>query len=1191
MYKQAKCYKKLARFKEAITLLEEAIRMSQKYSVSNNVKYNLCIEYASCCSSLGYYKNASDVYLAGFRIFYDLEGIKNNKGFFMLSIKQILSNAIRDMVEVKNAINIHTIKEISDYYYEICAFENKIMNDSSIDSLCMLSGCVEDAYVEFMIQDGCFPITIKSAMDDIKNLYGTNIPLYIKATELLAYTSFASEDYYEAYCVQKEILPSVITCFGNKSPEYMSSLKSMSKYSSAIGNYKDALEYGKQALDLCSALYGEENIIYAEILENFALCHVEKGDYSEGLYILNTVKDIKRTSCGENNIKYYETISNIADVQFKAGNYNEAIPLMKETLTKQNNLFQSGEYNTHSVKTLEKLCNYLSETEQYESALETAKKVIVIKDSLERIVDPTWGKGYLTESPYIRSYSDLYLKMANCYLNMGESEKALELIKKVNDVKAKEEGELGYNYRELSMLANIYANMGDYDNAIESCRKSIEFIEDELGVFHPFYVNSLYNLATYEFNVNNREESLKYITEYYEKAKESVLLNIANMSSRERTNLWQKYSNGFTNTIPQIVYNVNNEETGELLYNTVLFSKGILLNTNIEMTKLLTESGNKELLETYQMLLVNKSILNKCYEYKTERFNVDSLKEVINMQERELMRNSHVYGDCTKSLRTNWEQVRNSLNTDEIAIEFVSFNSNDGERIYLALTLRNTDTKPAIKFLCTEKQMKNINPTNYYSCDSLYNLIWEPLKNELSGVRKIYFSPTGILNNIAIEYLPISVEKTLAEQYSVYRLSSTRELVEHEPATNYIHSKAVLYGGLNYDADIAEISKKNDKIESNDKERHYAERALSDSISLRGGIQYLEGTMVEVEEINATLHEKNVDCRVFSDIDGTEESFKNLSGQPIGILHVATHGFYLPESQAKKSKRLPFLILDSDKSDKEDKSLSRSGLLLTGASNVFSNKPIPASSEDGVLTAKEIANIDFRNLNLVVLSACQSGLGDILGDDVFGLQRGFKMAGAKSLVMSLWKVNDEATFMLMSEFYANIAKGQGINEAFRNSQIALRTVNDGEYNDPKYWAAFVLLDVFEKSSGKSNIVPLNSNKTEQVKGKKIISPKNLSALDFLKDFYKEYIKDSENRNLKKCFSSKGYSKKTILSNDYDVIIEAQDDVPYDEIKITEIEGEWFSVKFEYSPDVELRIKVINSNDQFLIDDIKELWSK
>lgn len=1054
--KQAACYKKLARFGDAIKPLYEAIELSDNLLTANKLQSDLYFETASCWAGLGSYNKAVAMQGEGLQKLTTVGSDDRNYSFYYEFENQII-NGIEYLHKINSSRSIQLLKNIRDIYsgvYQLLEDETK--KSSPIDSLKLLNLWIDYGYVEFMDNDGICQMTLGGTITDIEEHYGVNNSLYIKAMELFALTSYSYGDYYEAFCHQKEVLPIVMNYYGEKSPEYMKSMRSMSKYSSATGNYKDALEYGKNALDLCSELYGEDNIIYAETLENLALCYVEKGDYHEGMYLLNKVKAIKEEICGDDNIKYNETINNIADVNFKAGNYENAIQLSRQSLELEKLLAMGEEYNYYTVSTQEKLCDYLSAAGQYKETLESAEKVIELQDSLQRVLDPTWGRDELNEYSYYKSHYNMYLKMAYCYLHLDEPSKALELIQHIQEKKLP--------YKELSDIANIYAGFGDYNKAIEICNQSLEIIKDEIGETHPYYANSLYNLATYEFNNNNCEKALTDITEYYEKAKNTVLANIANMSSKERTRLWQKFANGFTNTIPQIAVSVKDKNSGELLYNTALFCKGILLNTSIGMVQLLTESGNKELIDTYQQLLLNKSILNKYYEHKMNGLNIDSIAEVINEQESELMRKSRVYGDCTKSLRTDWKQVRNSLRTNDIAIEFVSFDSNDGERMYLALAVKNGDSTPTAIQLCTEKQIKDINSEDYYNSDSLYNLIWKPLGDKLRGVKRIYFSPSGILNNIAIEYLPVSKNKMVSEQYTIYRLSSTREIVSQTPNRKEVLPKAVLYGGLNYDVDMAEIKKEETITENDNMERHFMERAIADSISLRGGIQYLEGTKVEVEEINTTLQENNVDCSVFSDNAGTEESFKNLSGQNIGILHVATHGFYFPESRVNTSKRLPFMILDADKSDKEDKSLSRSGLLLTGAGNVFANKPIPANQEDGVLTAKEISNLDLRSLNLVVLSACQSGLGDILGDDVFGLQRGFKIAGAKSLVMSLWKVNDEATFMLMSEFYANIAKGQDINEAFRNSQTTLRTINDGEFSDPKYWAAFILLDVFDYPS-------------------------------------------------------------------------------------------------------------------------------
>ena len=156
----------------------------------------------------------------------------------------------------------------------------------------------------------------------------------------------------------------------------------------------------------------------------------------------------------------------------------------------------------------------------------------------------------------------------------------------------------------------------------------------------------------------------------------------------------------------------------------------------------------------------------------------------------------------------------------------------------------------------------------------------------------------------------------------------------------------------------------------------------------------------------------------------------------------------------------------------EDKALCRSGLFLAGAKNVFRGDSLPDGVDDGVLTAKEISEMDLRSMDMVVLSACQTGLGDIIsGEGVFGLQRGFKKAGAKTILMSLWEVDDLVTQMLMIEFYKNYCQGidkQGIDkqgikrESLRQAQKTVREYKDHNGNrifyKPYYWAGFIMLD-------------------------------------------------------------------------------------------------------------------------------------
>ena len=203
----------------------------------------------------------------------------------------------------------------------------------------------------------------------------------------------------------------------------------------------------------------------------------------------------------------------------------------------------------------------------------------------------------------------------------------------------------------------------------------------------------------------------------------------------------------------------------------------------------------------------------------------------------------------------------------------------------------------------------------------------------------------------------------------------------------------------------------------------------------------------------------------YNGTDGTEESFKQLDGTRPKLMHIATHGFFLTEEEAKKSwLTSPKMLLMAENPLKasrpvEDKPMTRSGLLLSGCNHAIQHEQIPESEEDGILTAQEISTLDLRGLDLVVLSACQTGLGDVVsGEGVFGLQRGFKKAGAKTILMSLGKVDDEATRILMVEFYRNLMNGMTKWQSLKDAQQYLRKVDNGKYDAPKYWASFIMLD-------------------------------------------------------------------------------------------------------------------------------------
>jgi CHAT domain-containing protein len=371
-----------------------------------------------------------------------------------------------------------------------------------------------------------------------------------------------------------------------------------------------------------------------------------------------------------------------------------------------------------------------------------------------------------------------------------------------------------------------------------------------------------------------------------------------------------------------------------------------------------------------------------------------------------------------------------------------------------------------------------------YETPELGDLIWSPLEEYLTGVQNIYFAPTGIMHNLAIEYLPTH-QGPVQERFKLYRLSSTRQLAMNPPVNR--QEKTVLYGGLDYNNTLADSSSST-KAESSSGN---VNRQLINEL-MRSGIaaKPLPGTQREVEQISQALSKQRIRPAMLTGVEGTESSLKALSGQKINRLHIATHGFYMPEKDVPES--FQFLTADLDeKAAAEDRSLSRSGLLMAGANVVLSGDVIPDGKDDGILTSKEIAQLDLRDLDLVALSACQTGLGEVTGEGVFGLQRGFKKAGAQTLLMSLWSVNDQATEIMMTRFYHYLIAGKSKRESFLSAQNDLRNYEEEVsyeredrsqspvfdarrgirvypkmqvtekrkiFDKPQYWAAFILLD-------------------------------------------------------------------------------------------------------------------------------------
>jgi len=858
---------------------------------------------------------------------------------------------------------------------------------------------------------------------------------------LASYNSDLS-NYQEAIRLSKEALEIQKRVLGAEHPDYATSLGNLAIYYSSIGNYQDAIRIGTETLEIRKRVLGVEHPNYATSLSSLGDFYSSSGNYQEAIRLATEALEIRKKVLGPKHPDYAGSLNNLAGSYSELGNYQEAIRLATEALEIQKEVLGS-EHPVYAL-TLNNLAYLYSNLGDYQEAIRLGTKA---RDIRKKVLGPDHPDYALS----VANLADFYSHLGNYQVAILLGIEALEIKEKV----------LGPDHPDFALsivnLAGFYNDLGRYQEAIRLQTEALVIQKKALGSEHPHSILSLSNLSFFNYNQKKYSEAYSFQKSYVNLTRDYILNSFSELSSNLQESLWnEKYVHDFNLLFPSTVYQHQTKESISELYDkTALFAKGILLNSSVGMRKLILESGDTVLISKYDALSANKSIYEKQLEKPIkERFlNVDSLHTLIQQQEMELARESKAYGDFARNLRINWKDVQLKLDKNDIAIEFLDFPVLRTDSVmYVALTLKKGYDSPRLIPLFEKKQLDAISQRNYYTQTSLYDLVWKPLTEELKGARDIYFSPSGSLHRIGIEYVPVSDTENIFDQYRLHRLSSTRQLAFIQDETS--GKESVLYGGLVYDAHPSQT----DKLADN-RSFTYMNRADVDSLSLRGSYEYLPGTKDEADNIASYLKKYGQSYVYRSGAQGTEESFKQLDGSRPKTLHIATHGFYMTQEDAEIQRLASGVRLGDEGSHyQEDKPMTRSGLLLSGCGPALKHEILPEGVEDGILTAQEISKLDLRGLDLVVLSACQTGLGDIIsGEGVFGLQRGFKNAGARTIIMSLWKVSDSATQQLMSSFYSHYLQGKRKEESFRLAQSELREKGSSNQSKPD-WAAFVMLD-------------------------------------------------------------------------------------------------------------------------------------
>jgi tetratricopeptide (TPR) repeat protein/CHAT domain-containing protein len=835
---------------------------------------------------------------------------------------------------------------------------------------------------------------------------------------------------------------------GNNNQEYAVKLSHLGLLYRKTGNYSQALEYFEKALEIWDRIGDEHNLDYALILDDLGLLYRDIGDYSQALEYFEKALEITFKCVGENHHLFTKSLMNIAYLLEIEGNYSEA------------------EY-------------------MFQKASEISK-------TLFGLDHPEYGTS-------LGNLGELYHRMQ-------EYKKAENFIKQDLKITRKKMGEYNPTYPELlHNLTFVYYDTGDYDKAEQYCKHALEIWKEILDENHPKYGKALIALSLVYAATGRETDAVEALKQSIDIDNRLIGQIFSIGSERQRMEFLSHILDNLHRYLSLIRQHfLSNKEYTYSAFNVVLQRKALGAEALAIQRDAILGGKYPELrtklkeLRSIQMLLARRVM----HIDETQRnFQLESklLNEKREKLEKELAGQIPEIKLEKNSQTVNLMTIAKSLPKETSLVEFIKIDDFDFKAVkskgekrrkpsrYLAFillpevqdSLKAVDLGNAdiidelVAYFITSisiagynRELLDSNLTNARNLLPLSNKlkkdpgvysnftgfgypilkqsngselrakVFDPIINVLGDCKRIMIAPDSDLARLPFEILPNkNGDHRLIDDYQISYLSTGRDLIRFK---------------------LSISGSPSDPLVAADPDFNFGNNQYLQHDSNTRGLLFsrLAGTREEGNHIGLLL-----DVEPLMDRSVLETKLKSCRSPY--IMHIATHGFFLPN---------PFDPTDNDNKnnvtsnigtgikpysislDKLSNPLLRSGLALAGANSFNQSIELPPEAEDGILTAEDVTSMDLMNTELVVLSACETGLGEIFtGEGVFGLRRSFILAGTQTLVMSLWKVPDEQTKDLMIDFYTRLLSGKGRAESLREAQLAMKK----KYPDPYYWGAFI----------------------------------------------------------------------------------------------------------------------------------------
>lgn len=943
----------------------------------------------------------------------------------------------------------------------------------------------------------------KRAVDWSKKYGGNTSPEYMAAISGMAalyqdigYFTEAEIFYGEALHIQQAIS-------GKESNAYANVLNNYALLVQAKGDYQQAEALLKEVIAIKKKLLGDQDPQTITVLSNLGLFYLETAAYKEARPLLEKALATHQQILSDNDPRLIAHLANIAKLEMAEANYTKAEPLLKKAV-RMAEAYYGPDHPELAAAQLE-LANFYLTLGNYpvaEPLLQEGRRILQERYGL---LHPDYatatqnmatlyeaiGKDSLAEALFLEAlqidrkalgkqhpeYAVSLNNLASFYQNSGRSMEALPLLEESLSISQNVFGkEHPVSTATLLNLGLLYQELEQYGKAEPVLDEVVILRKKLLGEKHPDYAYALYGKAVLYHRLGRYQEAVPIFHQAVDNYVQQIKSYFPALSEKEKGAFYKRIEpvlNAYRDFVVDVLINERYESNPNLrdkmlgeLYNVQLITKAMLLDASSKIRKNILSSGDVALRQTYRAWITEKEKIAQAYTLSKKALaergiNIRALERKANELEKQLSSSSVLFAHDIEQKNLVWQNIQQRLANDEAAVEIIrGYKEKEDTIFYMALLIAPSLSSPRLAVLPQGKKMEGKNYFYYKNGikfrvkDTLsYQVYWAHIKEMLpNNIKSVYIAPDGVYNKISLNSLyNISNGKFLLDEINIRMLSSTRELVEERVDGTSPQPQAYLFGFPNY---RFEISSASEAVSDEEKNFHLIASATSEMYPYRFGITRLPGTQQEVNYIEDILQEFQWDTYKFMENVALEENIKQVKNP--SLLHIATHGYFMSDLPLDDENKVFGIHLKSMATNP----LLRSGLLLTGAENTIMASELDEEivrdkdAEDGILTAYEAMNLDLNGTDLVVLSACETGLGDVRnGEGVYGLQRAFLMAGANSVMMSLWKVNDLATTELIKKFYYNWLSGQDKFMALRNAQIEIKE----EYEDPYFWGAFVLI--------------------------------------------------------------------------------------------------------------------------------------